>query len=195
MARDLLGKLLIRVSPEGGAALRLVEVEAYLGVEDPAAHTYGGRRTRRNETMWGEAGHLYVYFVYGMHHCCNVVTRGPDTPEAVLLRGGAATYGHELLSGRRGGRTGADLANGPGKLCAALAIGRELDGSDLTEQGEAWIADDGFRPRPDHVVSGPRIGVAYAGEAADWPLRFSVGEPPRAGARRGRGPRAGRSRR
>ena len=88
VARGLLGKLVVSCDGEGTVVLRLTEVEAYLGTEDPACHTYGGRRTRRTETMWGEAGHAYVYLVYGLHCCLNVVTVAPGQPEAVLIRGG-----------------------------------------------------------------------------------------------------------
>lgn len=196
MARALLGMLLVRELPEGTVAVRIDEVEAYLGVGDPAAHTFGGRRTPRNRTMWGEAGHLYVYFVYGMHHCCNVVTEGLDTPTAVLLRGGRAAWGEEILEARRGGRHGAGLANGPGKLCAALGIDRSLDGADLATRGPVWLADDGTRVPAAAIAAGPRVGVDYAGEASGWPLRFRVtgAEPRRAGPRPTGGRRAERRR-
>ena len=174
VARSLLGRLLLRQLPEGLAAVRLVEVEAYLGVEDPAAHTFRGRRTDRVRSMWGEAGHLYVYFTYGMHHCANVVTRGPEVPEAVLLRGARPVAGVEAMLARRHGRGGASLLDGPAKLCQALDIDRALDGADLVAPGRVWIADDGFRFDPGLVISGPRIGVGYAGEAARWPLRFRL---------------------
>ncbi len=178
VARSLLGKLLLRELPEGLAAVRLVEVEAYLGVEDPAAHTYRGRRTERVRTMWGEAGHLYVYFTYGMHFCANVVTRGPGVPEAVLLRGARAVAGTPIMLARRHGRGGTALLDGPAKLCQALGVDRSLDGADLVASREVWLTDDGFRVEPHEVLSGPRVGVAYAGAAAGWPLRFRL--PPQA---------------
>lgn len=167
VARDLLGKLLVRRLPEGTAAVRITEVEAYLGVRDPAAHTYGGRRTPRNETMWGEGGRLYVYFTYGMHHCANVVTRAAGVPEAVLLRGGVPVAGEGVIAARRAGRL-----DGPAKLCQGLGIDRALDGADLTGGGEVWLAADAFACRPAWVRRLPRVGVAYAGEAAGWPLRL-----------------------
>ncbi len=172
VARDLLGKLLIRRTPEGVAALRLTEVEAYLGVDDPACHTFGGRKTRRTATMWGEAGHAYVYLIYGMYDCLNVVTVGEGHPEAVLIRGGAPVAGEELMLRRRHGRR-RHLADGPGKLCRALAITREDDGADLCDTASGlWIADDGTRVPVGRIGTAPRVGVDYAGDAADWPLRF-----------------------
>jgi len=174
VARGLLGKLLVRDLPEGRVAVRLTEVEAYLGVADPAAHTYGGRRTARNETMWGEAGHLYVYFTYGMHHCCNVVTRRAGVPEAVLLRGALAVRGVEIVRARRRNRSGPHLLSGPARLCQGLGIDRALDGADLTRGAAVWLASDGFECRRSHVLRLPRVGVAYAGSAAAWLLRFAV---------------------
>lgn len=171
VARELLGKLLVRQLPEGWVAVRLMEVEAYLGVDDPAAHSAHGRRTPRNEVMWGEAGHLYVYFTYGMHFCANIVTCAPGNPQAVLLRGAGPVLGEALLQQRRGGR--ADL-NGPAKLCQALGLDRRANGLDVTLGGEVFLADDGFRVGEEEVLALPRVGVAYAGEAALWPLRFVV---------------------
>jgi DNA-3-methyladenine glycosylase len=174
VARELLGKLLVRRLPEGLVAVRLVEVEAYLGVGDPAAHTFGGRRTKRNEAMWGEGGHLYVYFTYGMHHCMNVVTRGPGVPQAVLLRAALAVHGADLIVARRGGRSGRDLLDGPARLCQGLGVDRLLDGKDLTSRGAIWVASDDVSCRRTWVRRSPRVGVAYAGDAAHWPLRYLV---------------------
>ena len=196
VARDLLGKLLVRRLPEGVAAVRITEVEAYLGVRDPAAHTYRGRRTPRTETMWGEAGRLYVFFTYGMHHCANVVTRPAGVPEAVLLRGAVPVAGEALIAARRAGPL-----DGPAKLCRGLDVDLALDGADLTAGGAIWLGADAFAPRAAWVRRLPRVGVAYAGEAAGWPLRFllDLGAPaagPRLAARRGGGaaPAARRSR-
>jgi DNA-3-methyladenine glycosylase len=174
VARNLLGKLLVRRLPEGGAVVRITEVEAYLGVGDRAAHTYGGRRTERNEVMWGDGGHLYVYFTYGMHYCCNVVTRRSEVPEAVLLRGGLPVHGEALIVARRGNRDPRSLLDGPARLCQGLGIDRALNGADLVRGEEVWLASDGFECRPAWVRRRPRVGVAYAGEAAVWPLRFLV---------------------
>ena len=169
-----MGKLVARTHPDGEALVRLTEVEAYLGVDDPACHTFGGRRTRRTETMWGEAGHAYVYLVYCLHHCLNVVTVGPDCPEAVLLRGAEVVRGLDLVRARRGSRVrDSSLMDGPGKLCHALAVDRRDDGADLSAtESSLRIYDDGFRVEERLVRRLPRVGVDYAGEAASWPLRL-----------------------
>jgi len=175
VARELLGKLLVRTDSDGEVVARLTEVESYLGIDDPACHTCGGRRTPRTETMWGEAGHAYVYLIYGLHNCLNVVTVGPGQPEAVLIRGGVVEKGLELVRARRGPRVGErSLTDGPGKLCQALGISRLDDGIDLCEPDSALrICDDGFDIPEDQVQRLPRIGVDYAGEAALWPLRLA----------------------
>jgi DNA-3-methyladenine glycosylase len=199
VARDLLGKLLVRRLPEGLVAVRLVEVEAYLGVGDPAAHTFGGRRTPRNEVMWGEGGHLYVYFTYGMHHCCNVVTMRAGRPEAVLLRGAVPVLGEPAIVARRNGRAGRTLLQGPARLCQGLGIDREDNGADLTSGEVVWLASDAVSCPEAWVRRLPRVGVAYAGEAARWPLRLLLDldarvRPRRRGPARGGGAGATRAR-
>lgn len=138
---------------------RIVETEAYLGAGDRAAHSWGGRRTARVEPMYADGGHLYVFLVYGMHHCANVVTRRAGQPEAVLLRAAEGPPG----AARR-------LMAGPGKLCAALGITTSDSGLDLVRDGAVQIFV-ARRTRRELGIS-PRIGVDYAGEAKDWPLRF-----------------------
>ena len=174
VARDLLGKLLVRAHADGVTVVRLTDVEAYLGVDDPACHTFGGRRTRRTEAMWGEAGHAYVYLVYGMHNCLNVVTVGPERPEAVLLRGGVAVEGLGLVRQRRGSKVAErSLTDGPGKLGQALGLTRDHDGIDLCDPSSVLrICDDGLRVGEGAVERRPRVGVDYAGEASGWPLRL-----------------------
>lgn len=182
VARTLLGKILVHRSSEGVTAGRIVEVEAYRGPDDRAAHTAGGRRTARNEVMWGQAGHLYVYFTYGMHHCCNVVTLGEDYPEAVLLRGLEPIAGLPLMTRRRTHRsrrstlTDAQLGRGPGNLCRAMGIDRALNGADLTT-GRVQLLDAPPVPTRD-VRRSARIGVAYAGADAALPWRFFVRDTP-----------------
>jgi DNA-3-methyladenine glycosylase len=176
VARSLLGKLLVRTTKAGLAAVRLTELEAYLGPSDPACHTFGGRRTPRTEVMWGPAGFSYVYLVYGMHHCLNVVTVGEGHGEAVLVRGGLPVLGEELMRERRAGGRG--LSDGPGKLCQALSITRTDNGLDLCDpESGLYLGDDGTKVPLTEVRSLPRVGVAYAGEAATWPLRF-LWQPP-----------------
>lgn len=175
VARDLLGRYLVRELEGERLVLRLVETEAYLGAPDAASHAWNGRRTPRNESLYLPGGHAYVYFIYGMHFCLNAVTGEKDIGSAVLLRAGEPVKGEERMRENRGWsrppRPG-DLAGGPGKLCQALAVGRELDGVTLAGS-PLWIAR-GEPVNPAEIVAGPRIGVDYAGEAAQWPLRFAV---------------------
>ena len=176
LARALLGQRLVHAAAGQRLAGLIVEVEAYLGVEDRAAHTFGGRRTARNETMYRDGGHAYVYFTYGMHHCLNVVASAVDHPVAVLIRalepveGLDTMYGHRLKA-----RRDTDLCSGPGKLCQALGIDRSHDGTDLTTSPALYIERVRQRVYPNtRIVSSPRIGVDYAGDWAAKPLRFHV---------------------
>jgi DNA-3-methyladenine glycosylase len=175
VARELLGKRLV-VPAEGGERVsgRIVEVEAYLGAGDRAAHSYGGRRTRRTETMFAAGGTAYVFFVYGMHHQFNVVTGPEGLPHAVLVRGVEPEEGVEIMRGRRPVSKERELTSGPGKLCRALAIDLGFDGEDLVSGRRAWIEETGAEFGPKEVASGPRIGVDYAGEDALKPWRFWV---------------------
>ena len=124
--------------------------------------------------MWGEAGFAYVYLIYGLHNCLNVVTVGPDTPEAVLIRGASVVDGLDLVLKRRGQGVGEKaLTDGPGKLCQALAVTRDQDGVDLCSlDSELFVCDDGYRVADADTRRAPRVGVDYAGEAAGWPLRY-----------------------
>jgi len=177
VARDLLGCVIVRRERGRDVAIRIVEVEAYLGIEDPAAHTYRGRRTARVEPMWGPGGHIYVYFTYGMHHCMNAVTREQGTPEAVLIRAGEPLEGLTTMRRRRGPRADRDLARGPACVCVALGVDRRHSGLDLTTGRKLWI-EEGERVADAQVSRAPRIGVPYAGAAAAWPLRFLVRDHP-----------------
>lgn len=173
VAPELLGALLIHDTPQGRIAGRIVEVEAYLGPEDLAAHSSHGR-TPRNATMFGEPGHLYVYLVYGMHHCLNIVCGPGDKPEAVLLRAAELTRGEELARVRRGEVATTRLAAGPGNLAAAFDIDRRLNGADLLA-GPVRLA----RGRaPDVIDRTTRIGVEYAGDWTDRPLRYVIRDDP-----------------
>lgn len=176
VARDLLGKLLVRQTRDGTVTLRVNEVEAYLGPGDLACHTAGGRRTPRVESMWGDAGHAYVYLIYGMHHCLNAVTVGNGAGQAVLIRGASLIKGDDLVRGRRGPRVPRrDLVNGPGKLCQALHVDRAQDGIDLCdERSGLWFGDDGTVVGDQEVRCTARIGISPAGDAAEWPLRFVI---------------------
>ena len=152
---------------------RIVEVEAYLGREDAASHAYRGP-TPRSQVMFGPAGVAYVYLIYGMHNCLNVVSGSSGEASAVLLRGATPLLGEDLIRKRRNRcRDPRRLLDGPGKLCQALAVDRQLDGCDLCHaRSGLFIASDGFEV-PDGAISRtPRIGIDYAGQAASWPLRF-----------------------
>jgi len=177
VARELLGKRLVVPSSEGGRVSgRVVEVEAYLGAEDRAAHSYGGRRTRRTETMFGVGGRAYVFFVYGMHHQFNVVTGPEGLPHAVLVRAVEPEEGVELMRERRPVSKDRELTSGPGKLCRAFGIDLSFDGEDLTTGGRVWLEETGVKFEPEQIATGPRIGVAYAAADALKPWRFWVKE-------------------
>lgn len=178
LARDLLGTRLVRLHEGERLSGIIVETEAYLGVQDKAAHTYGGRRTPRNESMWGEAGLVYVYFTYGMHHCVNIVAHQPGVPEAVLIRALEPSEGIETIRRQRPkARKETDLASGPAKLCAALAIDRNLDGVDAVTSESLWL-ETGETVAGACVVKTKRIGIDYAEEWAAKPLRFCIRQHP-----------------
>lgn len=187
VARQLLGHVLVVPAPDGTRVSGvIVETEAYRGPEDRASHAYGGRRTRRTETMYGVGGTAYVYFVYGMYHQFNVVTNVPESPHAVLVRALEPADGIELMRRRRPGQPDANLTNGPGKLCIALGIDRRLDGADLTGD-RLWIEEGGRRVPRSAIASGPRIGIEYAGEWASKPWRFWLRDNPSVSRRAGLG--------
>lgn len=168
VAPELLNKILAR---DDGRAGRIVEVEAYYGAEDPAAHTFRGP-TKRNRTMFGPAGHLYVYFTYGMHWCCNTVCGVEGQGWGVLIRAVAPIAGMEMMrKARPGARIDRDLSNGPAKLSQALGIDGSFDGADIIvgDQG-VTILDDGTPPPADPRV-GPRIGIS---RGKDLPWRWRV---------------------
>jgi DNA-3-methyladenine glycosylase len=174
VARALLGQVLVHEGPDGLAAGRIVEVEAYRGPRDRAAHSRGGHRSARNEVMYGPPGHAYVYFVYGMHHCVNVVTQRRDVPEAVLIRALEPVAGLELMRRRRALPTAPAwrLCRGPGALCEALGITRGENGADLVRGRLRVVAGPGVPARG--VRRTARIGVAYAGPHATLRWRFLV---------------------
>jgi DNA-3-methyladenine glycosylase len=161
---DVAPRLLGATITHAGVTIRLTEVEAYAGVEDPGSHAYRGR-TRRNAVMFGPPGFLYVYFTYGMHHCCNLVTGPEGDPGAVLLRAGEVIDGVELARQRRGS-SDRDLARGPARLCQALSI-------TLPDNGIPAVLTAADAPAP--VATGPRVGLRHA---ADRPWRFWIpGDP------------------
>lgn len=178
VARDLLGKYLVRRVDGAELVVRITETEAYIGSVDKACHAYGGRRTARTETLYAKPGTAYVYLIYGMYHCLNFVTEPEDTAAAVLLRGVEAVSGTDLMAYNRFGRGYDQLTayqrknflNGPGKVCKALAITRTHNGLDLTGGGELFLCAGESPTGEIHV--GKRIGIDYAQEAVDFPWRF-----------------------
>jgi DNA-3-methyladenine glycosylase len=176
VARRLLGQRLVRVQGSVRLAGTIVETEAYLGLEDRAAHTFNGRRSARNQSMYLPGGHAYVYFTYGMHYCLNVVCGAADEGVAVLIRAIQPTEGlAEMRKRRQAARKDTDLCSGPAKLTQALNIDRSLDGVDLLHGQSLFIERLRGRAMPaGRIVAGPRIGVSYAGEWAVRPLRFHI---------------------
>ena len=183
VAPALLGSVLRHVTAEGAVAVRVTEVEAYAGADDPGSHAYRGP-TRRNEVMFGPAGHLYVYFTYGMHHCSNVVVGDEGTAAAVLLRAGEVVEGLDLARARRPRSTDRDLARGPARLCTVLAIDGGSNGADLAT-GDLTL-QVGEPPTPSAVERGPRVGLRHA---ADHPWRFWLRDEPTVSAYRPAAPR------
>ena len=172
IARELLGKLLVIPSEGQRVSGMIVEVEAYLGVKDRAAHSFGGRRTNRNEVMYGGGGRVYVFFVYGMYYQLNFVTGPAHHPHAILIRGIEPVEGVEIMRERRGEMKETNLTSGPGKLAIALNVNRELNGENLTGD-RAWLEEYKKFPKKE-IEIGKRIGIDYAGEDAELPLRFWV---------------------
>lgn len=162
VARGLLGKYLVRENGSGLLAGRIVEVEAYVGPEDRASHASRGR-TKRTEVMFGRAGLAYVYLIYGMHHCFNIVTERTGYPAAILIRAVEVHAGHPPL-----------LIDGPGRVCRAFEIDRSLNTLDVTAGESLWIEDRGHHVSESEIAAFPRIGVDYAGEWAAKPWRFRL---------------------
>ncbi len=177
VARDLLGKRLV-VPIRNGARIAgiIVETEAYRGPDDKASHAYNGRRTRRTETMYGIGGTAYVYFVYGMYNQFNVVTNVEDIPHAVLVRAVEPVEGLDIIRRRRPGRFEHELTSGPGRLCVAMGIDRQLDKADLLGD-QVWI-EEAVTISRRQIARGPRIGIDYAEEWANKPWRFWIRDNP-----------------
>ena len=173
VAHELLGQRLVRVLDGKRLSGRIVEVEAYIGEGDRASHARCGP-TQRNAAMFGRPGHAYVYFIYGMYHCFNVVTEREDTPAAVLVRALEPLEGVELMRVRRSGRPDAQLTGGPARLCQALEIDRRFDGADLCAPDALLFLEEGAAVPDEAVVTGPRIGVRGDEVALTVPWRFYV---------------------
>jgi DNA-3-methyladenine glycosylase len=177
VARDLLGARLVRLYEGERLSGRIVEVEAYIGLEDKASHARMGP-TARNAAMFGPPGHAYVYLIYGVHTCLNLVTEAEGFPAAVLVRALEPLEGIERQRALRGGRPLRDLTRGPGRLCQALAIGLDFDGADLcSPEAQLWLEFDRRYP-PEAVACSPRVGVRGDARAISVPWRFFVAGSP-----------------
>lgn len=162
VAKRLLGCVLIRKIGRKMIRARIVETEAYIGEDDLACHASKGR-TKRTEIMYGEAGHAYVYMIYGMYHCLNIVTEKKDFPAAVLIRS-VEVDGVPVKE-----------TNGPGKLCRFLSIDRTLNGWDVTQGERLWIEKPDRSVPKERIVAGTRVGIDYAKHCRDYPWRFKLG--------------------
>ena len=173
VAADLIGKVV--VSRVGGrmAAGKIVETEAYLGYDDPASHGYMHRRNVRNEALFGPPGIWYVYLSYGMHWCANLVCQRAGLASAVLLRALEPLEGLDVMRRRRGPMPDRQLCSGPGRLCQALGIRRDLDG--IAMSGGPVVVLRGEVLPPNSIAATPRIGIT---KAVDWPLRFHLSGSP-----------------
>ncbi|MFF3158094.1 DNA-3-methyladenine glycosylase [Streptomyces sp. NPDC057910] len=192
VAPDLLGRTLVRLTDDGPLELRLTEVEAYDGPNDPGSHAFRGR-TPRNDVMFGPPGHAYVYFTYGMWHCLNLVCGPEGRASGVLLRAGEVRVGAELARKRRlSARHDKELAKGPARLATALDVGRALNGTDACAGPDAPLSVlTGTPVPPDQVRSGPRTGVG--GDGAPHPWRFWISEDPTVSPYRAHQPRKRRT--
>lgn len=161
VAKDLLGKILVRRWRNTLLMARITELESYVGENDAACHASKGL-TPRTAVMFGEAGRAYVYLIYGMYHCLNIVTEAKGFPAAVLIRGAQPICNVTLAT------------HGPGRLTRALHITRALNGEDLTSSAKLWAADDGFKVSAKNILTSPRIGVDYAGADALLPWRYCI---------------------
>lgn len=179
VAPRLLGKVLVRKSGDTYIRCQIVEVEAYAGPHDKAAHVYNNRRTSRTESMFLAGGHTYVYLIYGMHHCLNIVTGAPDKPQGVLIRGVEPLdkESFNIIKQNRSIRSKrlSDLTNGPGKLCAALKIDKSLNGYNLISGEEIFLESSNLNPS---IVCSPRINIPYAEEYIQKPWRYYIHDNP-----------------
>lgn len=185
LSKQLLGKYLVHIVRNEELIGRIAEVEAYMGYGDKAAHSYKGKRTARTEVMYGEEGHAYVYFIYGMYYCLNVVAAEKEVAQAVLIRAVEPVKGVEYMANYRYGKAIEELkksqiknlTNGPGKLCRAFNITKECNGEDLTGD-RLFICENQKQEEPFEIVKTKRIGIDYAEEAKDFPWRFYIKDNP-----------------
>lgn len=176
VAPELLGKLLVHKTPQGIRSGMIVETEAYLGPEDAASHAYQNKRTVRTEILFGPAGYAYVYLIYGMYHCLNVVVNEENRPEAVLIRAVEPIEGIVAMLKTRNCKDIKNLSNGPGKLCQALGINQQFNGLDLC--GQTLFITDHQSIKTSEIGVSPRVNIEYAGEYKDRLWRYYMKENP-----------------
>ena len=173
VAKDLLGKIIYKKREDGKIfSGRIVEVEAYPGINDKGSHSYNNKKTKRNEKMFEEGGIAYIFLIYGMYQCFNVVVSRKDDPQCVLIRGIEPIENKELMWEVRKVKKEKDLTNGPGKLTKALGITKEDNGEDLINGTNIWLEDDGYKIKD--IIETTRIGIDYAEEDALKPWRFYI---------------------
>ncbi len=183
VAKNILGKFLIRKYKDTQIVTKIVETEAYMGIKDKAAHVYNDKKTDRTKPLYLEGGHIYVYLIYGMYHCLNISANIENIPECVLIRSVEPIIGLEKISLNRYQKTYKELnsyqkkniTNGPGKLCMAMDISRDHNRMDLCGE-ELYLEDDGFVV--EKIIASKRINIDYAEEAVDFLWRFSVKDHP-----------------
>lgn len=176
ITQELIGKFLVTNIEGIRTAGMIIEAEAYNGIIDKASHAYNGRRTKRNEIMYGQGGTAYVYLCYGIHHMFNVVTNKKDIPHAILIRGVIPTDGiNKILKRRNQNKVTNKTSNGPGTLSTALGIRTEQSGVSLSGN-LIWLEDRGIEFKKKDIITSPRIGVDYAGKDALLPYRYRLKE-------------------
>lgn len=174
LAKDLLGKILVKEIDGVLYKGRIVETEAYMGAIDKACHAYNNRRTKRTEAMYREGGYSYIYLIYGMYNCFNVTASIKDNPEAVLIRALEPLDNKDIMLKIRKVKSEKYIANGPGKLTKALGITSDDNNIDLTLGKNIWIEDDGYVP--NKITETTRVGIDYAEEFKEKPWRFYISE-------------------
>jgi DNA-3-methyladenine glycosylase len=183
VAKELLGKILVHKTSDYTVSGRIVEAEAYLGPEDKAAHSYGGKLTPRVEVMYYEGGHSYIFTIYGMYQCFNIVTEKQGLPQAVLIRALEPIEGLDIMSQNRFNKNYSELSkgqkialtNGPGKLCIAMGLNKQHNKQDLCRKNgvdDIYVVDDGYVPK--EITATPRINIDYAEEYVLKPWRFYI---------------------
>ena len=172
LAKSLLGKIMVHNKNGIITKCRITETEAYMGENDKASHAYNNLRSKRTETMFHDGGTAYVYMIYGMYYCMNVVANTDGIPEAVLIRGAEAADDIDVMKERRKTEKIKNLCSGPGKICMAMGIDKSLDDTDMCESKDFYIYDDGYSGF--EIDSGKRINIDYAQEAIDYEYRFFI---------------------